>query len=70
MPSVTIEGPKIDNLEIKRVLMKEITDALEKAYSLPKQTYIVLIKENLPENVSVGGQLISEKTNGCQEEKT
>jgi len=70
MPSVTIEGPKIDNLEIKRVLMKEITDALEKAYSLPRQTYIVLIKENLPENVSVGGQLISEKTNSCQEEKT
>ncbi len=70
MPSATIEGPKIDNLEIKRVLMKEITDALEKAYSLPRQTYIVLIKENLPENVSVGGQLISEKTNGCQEEKT
>jgi len=70
MPRVTIEGPKIDNLEIKRVLMKEITDALEKAYSLPRQTYIVLIKENLPENVSVGGQLISEKTNGCQEEKT
>lgn len=70
MPRVTIEGPKIDNLEIKRVLMKEITDALEKAYSLPRQTYIVLIKENLPENVSVGGQLISEKTNSCQEEKT
>ena len=70
MPSATIEGPKIDNLEIKRVLMKEITDALEKAYSLPRQTYIVLIKENLPENVSVGGQLISEKTNSCQEEKT
>ncbi|MFC1667692.1 hypothetical protein ACFL0P_07560 [Candidatus Omnitrophota bacterium] len=38
MPSVTIEGPKIDNLEIKKVLMKEITDALEKAYSLPRQT--------------------------------
>ena len=69
MPSVTIEGPKIDNLEIKRVLMKEITDALEKTYSLPRQTYIILIKENLPENVSVGGQLISEKTNSFKEEK-
>ncbi|MCK4463213.1 MAG: tautomerase family protein [Candidatus Omnitrophica bacterium] len=69
MPNATIEGPKIDNLEIKRVLMKAITDALEKAYSLPRQTYIALIKENFPENVSVGGQLISEKTNDCQEER-
>ena len=49
--------------------MKAITDALEKAYSLPRQTYIALIKENFPENVSVGGQLISEKTNDCQEER-
>jgi len=70
MPKVTIEGPKIDNLEIEKVLIEEIADVSEKAYSLPRQTYIVLIKENLPENVSVGGQLISEKTNGCQEEKT
>jgi len=70
MPRVTIEEPKIDNLEIKRVLIKEIADAPEKAYSLPRQTYIVLIKGNLPDNVFVGGQLISEKTNGCQEEKT
>ena len=50
--------------------MKEIPDALEKAYSLPKQTYIVLSKENFPGSVSVGGQLISGKTNGCQEERT
>ena len=61
MPSVIIEGPKIKDLEIKRVLVKEITDALEKAYTLPRQVYVVLIKENLPENVGVGGQLIFDK---------
>jgi len=61
---------QIDNLEIKRVLAKKVTDAPGKAYSLPGQAYIVLIKVNLPDNVSVGGQLISAKTNGCQEEKT
>ena len=70
MPKVTIEGPKIDNLEIEKVLIEKITDAPEKAYSLPRQTYIVLSKENLPDNVFVGGQIISEKTKGCQEEKT
>ena len=58
MPSVIIEGPKIEDLEIKRSLVKEITDALEKAYKIPRQAYVVLIKENPPENVSTGGKLL------------
>jgi 4-oxalocrotonate tautomerase len=61
MPSATIEGPKIEDVEIKRVLVKEITDALEKAYKIPRQVYVVLIKENPPENVGSGGQLILDK---------
>jgi 4-oxalocrotonate tautomerase len=58
LPNVIIDGPKIDNLEIKRILVKEITDALEKAYKFPRQAYIVIIKENPNENVAVGGKLI------------
>jgi len=58
MPNVIIDGPKIDNLEIKRILVKEITDALEKAYQLPRQAYIVIIKKNPSENVAIGGKLI------------
>jgi len=42
-------------------LVKEITDALEKAYKLPRQVYVVLIKENPPENVGSGGHLILDK---------
>jgi 4-oxalocrotonate tautomerase len=61
MPSAAIEGPKIEDVEIKRVLVKEITDALEKAYKLPRQVYVVLIKENPPENVGSGGRLILDK---------
>jgi len=61
MPSATIEGPKIEDVAIKRVLVKEITDALEKAYKLPRQVYVVLIKENPPENVGSGGRLILDK---------
>lgn len=58
MPSATVEGPKITDVETKRLLVKEVTHALEKAYKLPRQVYIVLIKENPPENVGSGGQLI------------
>ncbi|MFW9993710.1 MAG: 4-oxalocrotonate tautomerase DmpI [Candidatus Odinarchaeota archaeon] len=60
MPIVIVEGPVIDNIEIKRTLVKEITDALEKAYNLPRQTYTVVIKESKPENVGVGGKLVSD----------
>lgn len=60
MPNVVIDGPKID-VEIKRTLVKEITDALEKAYKIPREAYVVLIKENKPENVGVGGTLIIDR---------
>jgi len=61
MPSVEVNGPKIDNIEIKRELVKDITDALEKAYKIPREHYTVLIRENDPENVGSGGMLIVDK---------
>jgi len=61
MPNITIEGPEIKDIETKRTLVKEITDAVEKAYKLPRQAYVVLIKENKGENVGVGGELVSDK---------
>ena len=63
MPNITIEGPKISDIEKKRGLVKELTDAAVKAYGLPAQVIVVLIKENTPDNVSVGGQLISDRKN-------
>ena len=47
--------------KIKRILVKEITNALEKAYNLPREVYTILIKENPPENVGSGGILILDK---------
>ena len=61
MPNATIDGPPIKDLEVKRVLVKEITDAMEKAYKIPREAYVILIKENLPENVGVGGELIIDR---------
>ena len=60
MPNITIDGPKIENIEIKRVLIQEITDSIEKAYKIPRDHIIVVIKENSPENVGVGGKLIAD----------
>ena len=39
-----------------------MTDAASKAYGLPPGIIVVVIKENAPENVSVGGQLIIDRT--------
>ncbi len=61
MPNVVIDGPPIKELEVKRVLVKEITESLEKAYKIPRSAYVIVIKENLPENVGVGGELIIDK---------
>jgi 4-oxalocrotonate tautomerase len=61
MPNITIEGPVFKDLERKRILVRELTDAAAKAYALPRETIIVLIRENVPENVAVGGTLLIDR---------
>ena len=61
MPNITVEGPKIEDIEIKRILAKEVTEAAVKAYKLPVQAIVVVIKSNSPENVAVGSQLICDR---------
>jgi phenylpyruvate tautomerase PptA (4-oxalocrotonate tautomerase family) len=60
MPIASIQGSELD-METKRVLVKEITDALEKAYKLSRDKYIVIMKTNAPDNISVGGTLLADK---------
>ncbi len=61
MPGITIQGPPIEDLDKKRELVKELTDAAAKAYGMSKEKIHVLIKENLPENVGVAGELIIDR---------
>ena len=61
MPNITVEEPKINDVEVKRMLVKEITESAVKAYKLPKDVIVVVIKENSPENVGVGGELIIDR---------
>ena len=61
MPIATIEGRKIEDVNVKRALVKEVTDALEKAYELPREAYVVLIKENAPDNLAVAGDLLIDR---------
>jgi len=61
MPNITVEGPTIKDLDAKREFVRKVTDAATKAFGLPKETIVVLLKENSPEIVGVGGQLIVDR---------
>ncbi|MBU7041162.1 MAG: tautomerase family protein [Theionarchaea archaeon] len=61
MPLAIVDGPQIEDLNLKRTLVKEITDALEKAYGIKRESYIVIVKESLPENVAVAGELVLDR---------
>jgi 4-oxalocrotonate tautomerase len=45
-------------------LIKTVTDAAVKAYGLPKQAMVILIQENDPENVGIGGELLVDRAKG------
>ncbi|MDT8419204.1 MAG: 4-oxalocrotonate tautomerase DmpI [Desulfuromonadales bacterium] len=61
MPHINVSGPKINGLDKKRELTRVLTDAAAAAYGLPRETIVVVISENAPENVSVGGQLVIDR---------
>jgi len=60
MPNITIEGPPIKDLDVKRRLVKGLTEVAVEAYGLSAEKIRVVIKENPPENVGRGGQLLSD----------
>ncbi|PLX94578.1 MAG: 4-oxalocrotonate tautomerase [Desulfuromonas sp.] len=60
MPIITLDGPPIADLETRRTLVAELTRAAANAYGMPEEKIIVLIRENTPEQVAVGGQLIAD----------
>jgi len=61
MPTITVEGPPIKELDGKRRLVREMAEVASSVYGLPKQIIVVVIKENAPENVGVGGELLIDR---------
>jgi 4-oxalocrotonate tautomerase len=60
MPIVTVSGPALD-LARKRDLARDLTQAAAKAFDRPPEQIIVLIQENPPENVAIGGTLVADR---------
>lgn len=61
MPLIRVDGPKLEDLDRKRQLVKKLTHAAAEVYGMDKEHIIVLIQETVPENVGVGGQLIADR---------
>ena len=57
MPSVIIEGPKID-VETKRKVVKKLAEVIRELYRVEHVS--VVIHENELENVGVDGELLSD----------
>ncbi len=60
MPYIILEGPQMTK-DQKSQLVKEFTDTASQILNFPKEAFTVLIKESSPDNVGVGGELLSEK---------
>jgi 4-oxalocrotonate tautomerase len=61
MPTIVVEGPPIPEMDKKRELVRGMTDVAAKVYGLPAQAMIVMIRENQPDNVGIGGELLADR---------
>ena len=60
MPVITFETSPITK-EQKRKVAEGFTKVASEATGIPADAFYVFIKENGPDNVSVGGKLLSDK---------
>jgi len=64
MPTITAEGPPVEDLDRKRELVRRVTEAAADYYRLPANIITVVLKENPPENVGTGGVLLVDRRRG------
>jgi len=60
MPIVNVSGPAL-NVEKKRELARRLTEIMCDVYQRPAGHIIVIVQENPPENISVGGILVADR---------
>ena len=58
---IQVDGPPVDDIGKKREFVRTVTDAASRLFGLPGQAIVVLLRENKPENVGSGGELILDR---------
>jgi len=61
MPTIIVEGPPLGDIEKKRKLVAEMSASASAAYGIPAEAMVVIIRENAPGNVGVGGRLLVDR---------
>ncbi len=58
MPTITVDGPPVADIEKRRALVQGLTDVAQDVFGIDRSHIVVLIREHRPENVGVGGELL------------
>ena len=61
MPVIQINALKQPDIGKKRKLVVKLTDVMVEVYGVPRESVIVMIKEDESENVGIGGVLALDK---------
>ena len=59
MPYIVLDGPRLTK-EQKREIVEKFTEIASEVTKIPPKAFVVMIKENDPDNVGIGGKLLSE----------
>ncbi|MHB0998924.1 MAG: 4-oxalocrotonate tautomerase DmpI [Armatimonadota bacterium] len=60
MPIITFDGGKLTK-EQKSELVCQFTDAAQKVTGIRREAFVVILRENDPENIGSGGELLCDK---------
>jgi 4-oxalocrotonate tautomerase len=61
MPVIQVNSFRQPDIDKKRKLVEKLADTMVELYGVPRESVIVMIKEDEPENVGIGGILALDK---------
>lgn len=61
MPQITVDGPRLPDMDRRRILVKKLTEAVSEAYAISPEHITVVIQEHDSANVAVGGELLADR---------
>ena len=57
-PVITLEAGKMDQTQ-KEALIQRLTQAASEVLNISEEAFVVLLKENNPDNIGSGGKVLS-----------
>ena len=61
MPVIQVNALKQPDIDKKRKMVMKLTDVMVEVYGLPRESVVIMIKEDELENVGLGGMLALDK---------